>query len=206
MSSDAPARSSPTIWEPIRVAPGQESHSRSRRVLHPRPRRKPCRCRPTTRPRWCRSIRWSANSASTMRASSILASAMRERADAVPRRAGGALARGAVHPGARPDRRPPDLRADARAADRSTGRASARTIRRQGLKLSKHFRSLTQPGSAGTTVMPPLAGAAVARRRARRQGPIAPHNAACRCRPAVRGGRGRRRRRRSSLPRSAISV
>ena len=39
-------------------------------------RRKRCRCRPTTPPRWCRSIRWSANSACTMPASSIPASAM----------------------------------------------------------------------------------------------------------------------------------
>ena len=44
------------------------------------PPRRPCRCRPTMPPRWCRSIRWSASSACTMRASSIRASAMPERA------------------------------------------------------------------------------------------------------------------------------
>ena len=49
-----------------------------------------------------------------------------------PRRAGGALARGAVHPRARPDRRPAGLREDAGAARRrSTARASARTTRRR---------------------------------------------------------------------------
>ncbi len=48
------------------------------------------------------------------------------------RGAGGALARGAVHPRARPDRRPAGLRADAGAADsRSTARASAPTTRRR---------------------------------------------------------------------------
>ena len=50
------------------------------------PRKRPCRCRPTTRPKWSRSIRWWASSACTMPASSIPASAM-------PAQAGAARAR-----------------------------------------------------------------------------------------------------------------
>jgi len=55
------------FWEPMQARPDKSL------ILGPRKR---CRCRPTMPPRWCRSIRWSANSACIMPASSIPVSAM----------------------------------------------------------------------------------------------------------------------------------
>ena len=74
------------FWEPIEGAQGREPRSSIPTSSTSSPPRKRCRCRPTTPPRWCRSIRWSANSACTMPASSIPASAMPAPAAAAPAR------------------------------------------------------------------------------------------------------------------------
>ena len=79
-------------------------------------RTKPCRCRRTMPPKWCRSIRWSASSACTMPASSIRVSAMPGRRAGLACGAGGTFARSAVHPRTRPDRRPAGVRKNAGAA------------------------------------------------------------------------------------------
>ena len=113
-------------------AQGREPGARSRRVLHPgvegsgagaaRLRRRDGAVRSAGR-RVPRALRRVLRSRLRLR---------RRRRARRARGARGALARGAVHPRARPDRRPPGLRAHAEAAeDRSTARASARTTRRR---------------------------------------------------------------------------
>ena len=73
------------FWEPIEPARIQAADSRSRPVLHSCLEGGGARAARRMRPRWCRSIRWSASSACITPASSIRASAMQRPAAPAPR-------------------------------------------------------------------------------------------------------------------------
>ncbi len=132
--SNSGSRSLPTA--------ARELDPRPRRVLHPRLargghgaarlRRRDGALRPAGRrvPRpLCRLLRSRASATPTAGGAGSRA------------RARGALPRGAVHAGARPDRRPAGLRAHAGTAARSSTAGDIGShYQAQGLKLSKHFR------------------------------------------------------------------
>src|SRR5215831_13489993 len=71
---------SPTTGNRCTRGPTRASSSTQTNSTYLR-QRKPCRFRPTMPPRWCHSIRWSVNSACTMRGFSIRASVMPAQAE-----------------------------------------------------------------------------------------------------------------------------
>ncbi len=95
--------------------------------------------RPITPRRWCRSIRWSASSGSTTRASSIPASAMPGRGARAPGQCWRYAPGTCRSSGRRADRRPPRLRAHERGARDALRAGAGSNYQAQGLKLSKHF-------------------------------------------------------------------